>query len=87
MKRSPLNPKLIKCSHREACVLLGNVLREYMKNETREERIKRYERFRKHARKDGSRTKECIQDVTEGTGELGRRSHTSDTNTTISTEA
>ena len=46
MKRSPLNPKPIKCSHREACVLLGNVLREYMKNETREERIKRYERFR-----------------------------------------
>lgn len=47
MKRSPLNPKLIKCSHRKACVLLGNVLREYMKNETREERIKRYEMFRK----------------------------------------
>ena len=46
MTRSQLNPKLIKCSHREACVLLGNVLREYMKNETREERIKRYEMFR-----------------------------------------
>ena len=46
MTRSQLNPKPIKCSHREACVLLGNVLREYMKNETREERIKRYERFR-----------------------------------------
>ena len=46
MKRSPLNTKLIKCSHREACVLLWNVLREYMKNETREERIKRYEMFR-----------------------------------------
>ena len=60
MKRAPLNPKPIKCSHREACVLLGNVLREYMKNETREERIKRYERFRKHARKDGSRTKEVV---------------------------
>ena len=39
------------------------------------------------ARKDGSRTKECIQDITEGTGESGRRSHTSDTNTTISTAA
>ena len=46
MTRSQLNLKPIKCSHREACVLLGNVLREYMKNETREERIKRYERFR-----------------------------------------
>lgn len=46
MNRSPLNPKLIKYSHREACVLLGNVLRDYMKNETREERIKRYYRFR-----------------------------------------
>lgn len=46
MTRSPLNPKPIKLSHSEACVLLGNVLREYMKNETREERIKRYERFR-----------------------------------------
>ena len=46
MTRSPLNPKPIKCSHSKACVLLGNVLRDYMKNETREERIKRYERFR-----------------------------------------
>ena len=46
MTRSQLNPKPIKYSHREACVLLGNVLREYMKNETREERIKRYEIFR-----------------------------------------
>lgn len=39
------------------------------------------------ARKDGSRTKECIQDITEGTGESGRRSCTSETNTTISTAA
>ena len=46
MKRSQLNPKPIKYSHSEACALLGNVLRDYMKNETREERIKRYERFR-----------------------------------------
>ena len=46
MTRSQLNLKPIKYSHREACVLLGNVLREYMKNETREERIKRYEIFR-----------------------------------------
>lgn len=39
------------------------------------------------ARKDGSRTKECIQDITEGTGESERRSCTSETNTTISTTA
>ena len=51
MTRSQLNQKPIKCSHREACVLIGNVLREYMKNETREERIKRYERFRKANKK------------------------------------
>lgn len=51
MTRSLLNPKLIKCSHRKACVLLGKVLRDYMKNETREERIKRYEMFRKENKK------------------------------------
>ena len=51
MKLQPLNTKPIKCSHREACVLLGNILREYIKNETREERIKRYERFRKANKK------------------------------------
>ena len=87
MTRSQLNLKPIKCSHSKACVLLGNVLREYMKNETREEMIKRYERFRKQERKNGSGTKECIQDITEGTGESWRRSCTSDTNTTISTAA
>ena len=47
------------------------------KNVTADDVIGRYERFRKQARKDGSRTKECIQDITEGTGEPGRRSHTS----------
>ena len=57
------------------------------KDVTADDVIGRYERFRKQARKDGSRTKECIQDVTEGTGESGRRSHTSETNTTISTAA
>lgn len=51
MTRSQLNPKPIKLSHCEACVLLWNVLREYMKNETREEKIKRYERFRKANKK------------------------------------
>ena len=49
--------------------------------------IGRYENFKKQARKDESRTKECIQDIIEGTGESGRRSYTSETNTTISTAA
>ena len=57
------------------------------KDVTADDIIGRYENFKKQARKDGSRTKECIQDITEGTGESGRRSHTSDTNTTISTAA
>ena len=57
------------------------------KDVTADDVIGRYERFRKQARKDGSRTKECIQDITEGTGESGRRSNTSETNTTISTAA
>ena len=57
------------------------------KDVTADDVIGRYERFRKQARKDGSRTKECIQDITEGTGEQGRRSRTSETDTTISTAA
>ena len=57
------------------------------KDVTADDVIGRYERFRKQARKYGSRTKECIQDITEGTGESGRRSNTSETNTTISTAA
>ena len=57
------------------------------KDITADDVIGRYENFRKQARKDESRTKECIQDVTEGTGESWRRSHTSETNTTISTAA
>lgn len=57
------------------------------KDVTADDVIGRYENFKKHARKDGSRTKECIQDITEGTGEPGRRSRTSETNTTISTAA
>ena len=57
------------------------------KDVTADDIIGRYENFKKQARKDGSRTKECIQDITEGTGESGRRSFTSETNTTISTAA
>ena len=57
------------------------------KDVTADEVIERYENFKKQARKDVSRTKECIQDITDGTGESWRRSHTSETNTTISTAA
>ena len=57
------------------------------KDITADDVIGRYENFKKQARKDESRTKECIQDVTEGTGESWRRSCTSETNTTISTAA
>lgn len=57
------------------------------KDVTADDVIGRYENFKKQARKDVSRTKECIQDITEGTGESGRRSCTSETNTTISTAA
>lgn len=57
------------------------------KDVTADDVIGRYENFKKQARKDGSRTKKCIQDITEGTGESGRRSNTSETNTTISTAA
>ena len=57
------------------------------KDVTADDIIGRYGNFKKQARKDVSRTKGCIQDVTEGTGESGRRSHTSETNTTISTAA
>ena len=37
--------------------------------------------------KDGSSTEGCIPDTTEGNGELGGRSGTNETNTTISTAA
>ena len=57
------------------------------KDITADDVIGRYENFRKQARKDEFRTKECIQDITEGTGEPGRRSCASETNTTISTAA
>lgn len=37
--------------------------------------------------KDGSSTEGCVSDTAEGTGELGRRSNSNETNTTISTAA
>lgn len=38
-------------------------------------------------REDGSGTEGCVSDTAEGTGELGRRSNSNETNTTISTAA
>lgn len=37
--------------------------------------------------KDGSRAEGCVSDITEGTGESGRRSNPNETDTTISTAA
>ena len=37
--------------------------------------------------KDGSRAEGCVSDITEGTGEPGRRSNPNETDTTISTAA
>lgn len=39
------------------------------------------------AREDGSSTEGCVPDTSEGTGELGGRSNSNETNTTISTAA
>ena len=57
------------------------------KNVTDDEVIGRYEKFKKKARKNGSRAKRCISDTSEGTGELGGRSNSNETDTTISTAA
>ena len=40
MKQSPLNPKPIKCTLEEAYALMAGVIKEYLQNETIEERIK-----------------------------------------------
>ena len=57
------------------------------KDVTGDEVIKRYEKFRKKARKDGSNTEGRIPDTSERAGEFGRGSGTNQTNTTISTAA
>ena len=57
------------------------------KDVTADDIIGRYENFKKQARKDGSRTKECISGPIKIVGGHRRRSHTSETNTTISTAA
>lgn len=57
------------------------------KDVTGNEVIERYEKFKKKAREDGSSTEGCVPDTSERTGELGRRSNSNETNTTISTAA
>ena len=57
------------------------------KDVTGDEVIERYEKFKKKARKNGPSTEGCIQDTTEGNGELGRGSDSNKTDTTISTTA
>ena len=57
------------------------------KNVTGDEVIERYEKFKKKARKNGPSTEGCVQDTTEGNGELGIGSDSNETNTTISTAA
>ena len=36
MKRSLLNPKPIICAPSEAAIIMGKVIREYLKNETKD---------------------------------------------------
>lgn len=57
------------------------------KDVTADDVIGRCENFKKQARKDGSRTKKCISGPIKIVGGHRRRSHTSETNTTISTAA
>lgn len=57
------------------------------KNVTDDEVIERYERFKKKARKNGPITEGRVSDTPEGTGELGGRSNSNETDTTISTAA
>ena len=39
MKRSPLNPKPIVCKPSEAAIIMGKVIREYLKNKAKESKI------------------------------------------------
>ena len=57
------------------------------KDVTGDEVIERYEKFKKKARKNGSSTEEYVPDTSERAGELGGRSGTNETDTTISTAA
>ena len=57
------------------------------KDVTADEVIGRYEKFKKKAREDGSRTEGCIPDAAKGTRKRRRRSRLNETDTTISTAA
>ena len=57
------------------------------KDVTADDVIERYERFKKQARKDVSRTKECISGPIKIVGGHRRRSRLNETDTTISTAA
>lgn len=57
------------------------------KNVTDDEVIERYEKFKKKARKNGPITEGCVPDTSERVGELGGRSDSNETDTTISTAA
>ena len=57
------------------------------KSVTDDEVIERYEKFKKKAREDGSRTEGCVPDTSEGTRKRRRRSNSNETDTTISTAA
>ena len=57
------------------------------KDVTGDEVIERYEKFKKKAREDGSRTEGRVPDATEGVRKRRRRSRLNETDTTISTAA
>ena len=57
------------------------------KDATGDEVIERYEKFKKKARENGSRTEGCVPDTAKRTGKRRRRSRLNETNTTISTAA
>ncbi len=50
MKRSPFNIKPIICAPSEAAIIIGKAIREYLKNETADEVVKRYDNFKKKVR-------------------------------------
>ena len=57
------------------------------KDVTADEVIGRYEKFKKKARENGSRTEGCVPDTAKRTGKRRRRSRLNETDTTISTAA
>lgn len=55
------------------------------KDVTGDEVIERYEKFKKKARENGSRTEGCVPDAAKRTGKRRRRSRLNETDTTTST--